>query len=154
MNTPKIVLSFIAVIIISTTAAAQVSKDSLSSLKQQKEVLELSSKINSQKMQLAKLENSVEKKTQEKENTAAEAQKAATENAEAAAKLSGDPQDKSLARKSENAGDAARKSAKRARSAADSLDDLMKDIESLKNKISKEEAKLAERQGANTPTQQ
>ncbi len=143
MKPVKILFAFVVFSTISATVIAQVSKDSLNTLKQQKEALQLSSKINSQKTQLAKLENQLEKKTREVETTTADAQKAAADNAEAAAKLNGDSQDKSLARKSENAGDAARKSAKRARAAADSLEDLKKDINSLKSKISDEEAKLA-----------
>ena len=143
MNTTKMLSAACLLFILSFTASAQVSKDSIQILKQQKESLTLSSKINTQKMQLAKLENNIEKKTKEMEESAVDAQQAATKNAEAASSLNGNPQDKSLARKAENAGDEARKSAKRARVAADNLSDLRKDIESLKNKISEGETKLA-----------
>ena len=128
---------------LSVTAIAQVSADSISTLKQQKQSLSLSNKINENKMKLAKLENTLEAKTRDVENTTAAAQKSADENAEAATKLSNDPQNKALARKSENAGDEARKNAKRARIAADDLADLKKEIVSLKNKIAEAETKLA-----------
>jgi len=153
MNTPKILLIAFIMTVFSAPAGAQVSKDSINTLVRQKAALELSARINAQKIQLAKLENDLYEKSREKENTASDAQKAATENAEAAAKLRDNPQDKSLARKAENAGDAARKSAKRARQAADNLEELKKDIESLKNKISQEAAKLAENPVA-IPSQQ
>ena len=144
MHTMKfIMISTVLLLLISVTGTAQVSADSISSLKQRKQSLELSSKINEHKMKLAKLENTLDKKTREMESTAEDARKAAEENAEAASRLSGDPQDKTLARRSENAGDDARKSAKRARAAANSLADLKKDIESLKNKIAEDEKKLA-----------
>ena len=130
-------------LLLAVSGFSQVSKDSINILKQQKESLELSSKINEHKMQLAKLENTVNAKTQERDKTAAEAQKAADDNATAAADLSRDPQDRKLAKKAEKAGNYAKKCAKRARSANDNLDGLTKDIESLRNKIAGEEAKLA-----------
>lgn len=143
MNLFKMLTAGAIVTAMSFVSQAQVSKDSISSLKQQKESLALSTKINSHKMQLAKLENTLEKKNREVETTTADAQKAAEENAEAAAKLSSDPQDRKAAKRAENAGDNARKKASRARSAASNLEDLRKDIESLKNKIADEESKLA-----------
>ena len=143
MTTMKFLITATVGLILSIAATAQVSKDSMNILKQQKQSLELSSKVNDQKMKLARLENLVDKKTREMESTAADAQKAADDNAEAANKLSGDAQDKTLARRAEKAGNEARKSAKRARSAADDLSGLKKDIESLKNKIADDEARLA-----------
>ncbi|MEO5593866.1 MAG: hypothetical protein ABIR15_23470 [Chitinophagaceae bacterium] len=143
MNTMKFMIVSAIVLLTSLIGTAQVSADSISSLKQQKQSLELSNKINEHKMKLAKLENTLDKKTREMESTAEDARKAAEENAEAASRLNGDPQDKALARRSENAGDGARKNAKRARAAANSLADLKKDIESLRNKIAEEETKLA-----------
>jgi len=124
-------------------AGAQVSGDSLHSLKQQKQSLELSKKINDNKLKLAKLENTLDKKTMEMESTTTGAQRAADDNAGAAAKLSNDSQDKKLAKQAETAADNAKKSAKRARVANDNLTNLKKDIETLKNKIADDEAKLA-----------
>ena len=143
MNTIKYLLTAAFVLSVSTMVTAQVSGDSLHSLRQQKESLELSTKVNDLKMKLAKLENTLDKKTREMESTTTDAQRAADNNATAAAKLSSDPQDKKLARQAESAGDNAKKSAKRARAAASDLSDLNKDIETLKKKIAEEETKLA-----------
>jgi chromosome segregation ATPase len=143
MNTVKFLISCVIVLLVTVTGLGQVSPDSISSLKQRKQSLQLKSKINEQKLQLAKLENNIDKKRREMESTAAEAQKAADENAEAATRLSNNPQDKKMARRTEKAADYAKKSARRARIAADNLANLLKDIESLKSKIADEEAKLA-----------
>ena len=143
MTTAKFLLTSAMILLASAAGIAQVSSDSISSLKQQKQSLELSARINERKIQLAKLENTLDKKTHEAESATAAARRAADDNAEAASKLAGDSQDKSLARKAEKAGDAAKKSAKHARIAADNLAELKKDIESLKGKISDDEAKLA-----------
>jgi len=124
-------------------SSAQVSGDSVSSLHQQKQSLELSTKINDLKMKLAKLENTLNEKTREMETTATDAQRAADDNATAASRLSGDPQNKKLAREAENAADYAKKSAKRGRVAADNLADLKKNIQSLKSKIAEDESRLA-----------
>jgi len=122
---------------------AQVSGDSLHSLKQQKQSLELSKKINDNKLKLAKLENTLDKKTMDMESTTTGAQRAADDNAKAAAKLSSDSQDKKLARQAETSADNAKKSAKRARVANDDLTHLKDEIQTLKNKIADDEAKLA-----------
>jgi chromosome segregation ATPase len=143
MNTVNFLISCVIVLLVTVTGLGQVSPDSISSLKQRKQSLQLKSKINEQKLQLAKLENNIDKKRREMESTAAEAQKAADENAEAATRLSNNPQDKKMARRTEKAADYAKKSARRARIAADNLANLLKDIESLKSKIADEEAKLA-----------
>jgi len=128
---------------LATVSIAQVSGDSIRSLRQQKQSLELSTKINDLKTKLAKLENTLGTKTREMENSVTNAQQAADDNAAAAAKLSTDAQDKNLARKAESAADNAKKNAKRARVAADNLTDLKKEIETLKSKITEDEAKLA-----------
>ena len=124
-------------------ASAQVSTDSMQSLKQQKQSLELSKKINDNKMKLAKLENTLKSKIDETESTTAAAQRSADHNSDAADKLSNDPLDKKLARQAESAGNHAKKNAKHARSAGDKLAALTKEIQSLKDKIAADEAKLA-----------
>ncbi|MEP6750058.1 MAG: hypothetical protein ABJB86_20130 [Bacteroidota bacterium] len=124
-------------------AFGQVSKDSVTILKQQKESLAISARINDRKIQLAKLENTISKKSEDVEKAKAEAQLAADENAKAANDLTGDPQNKSLARKAGKAAKYAQRSAKNARSADDDLSDLRKDIESLKSKIADDQSKLA-----------
>jgi len=141
MNAMKLLAATILVLF-SVGAFAQVTSDSLNTLKQQKQSLEVSARINDRKIQLAKLENSLDKKSREVESTALDAQKAADENTKAAGKLSGDPQDKTLAKKARKAANAAERSAKKARNASDDLAGLKKDIESMKNKIAEDESKL------------
>ena len=63
----KYILSTAVVLAISISLSAQlVSKDSINSLKQQKEALKVGKELNEKKLKLAALQNSVEKKTQEK----------------------------------------------------------------------------------------
>jgi hypothetical protein len=143
MNLVKYFLSIICIMLFAAVAVAQVSKDSLQSLRQQKQSLELSTKINELKMKLAKLENTLDNKTRELDGTTESARQAANDNSTAAGKLADDPQNKKLARHAESSGDNAKKSAKRARVATDDMSDLKKDIEALKSKIIKDEAKLA-----------
>lgn len=143
MNTMKLFVSAAIVVCTASNVSGQVSADSVNLLKQQKQSLELSSKINERKLQLAKLENSIADKTRAMEAAAADAQKAAADNAEAAAKLAGDAQDKKLAKRARKAARNAESSAKKARNASDNLASLKKDIESLRKKIADDEAKLA-----------
>jgi len=142
MCIPKL-LPLLAFLFFRFAVVAQVSPDSVAALKQQKQYLEINSRINERKLQLARLENSVEKKSRDAVQGADEARKAAEENADAANRLNNDPQDKSKAKKASKAAHNAERKAKQARSAADDLDDLKKNIESLKKKIAEDEAKLA-----------
>lgn len=130
--------------------AQVVSKDSLNMLKEQKASIEVSKKLNERKTELAKLENELDGATREVEKTAEQAQRSADDNQKNAEKLGSDPQDKKLARRAGNSASGARKDAKRARKAADHLDDLKKDIESLRRKIAEDEAQLAKMQGGSS----
>jgi len=119
-----------------------VSKDSLQSLKDQKQNIELSKKVNDRKIELAKLENDFAEKTKEVEKTTTEAQNAANENQELADKLKSDPQNKDLGNQANKAARKAERSAKSARKANEDLEKIKKNIEELKSKISEDEAKL------------
>jgi hypothetical protein len=136
-------LAVVVMVLFSVSAFAQVSSDSINTLKQQKESLELSTKINDRKLELAKLENAIDKKTADLENAKTDAQKAADDNAAAATGLSSNPQDKKLARKARKAASYAERCAKRVRNAAGDLSDLKSNIESLKNKIADDEVTLS-----------
>jgi DNA repair exonuclease SbcCD ATPase subunit len=128
----KSILIAFGVLCFGFVASAQmVNKDSLS----------LVSKINSDKEKLAKLQNSVDEKTRLKLQTANKAQQSADENRTAANQLSNDAQEKT-ARRADNAASDARSDAKKARKAADQLDDLNKDIRNLTERIEKEQTKL------------
>ena len=91
---------------------------------------------------MLKLQNSVAGMEKEKKESAIQAQESADENQKAAGKLSGDPQDKKLARRANSKAGDAKSDAHRARVAAEDLDDLFKDITRLQEKIDKEQKKL------------
>ena len=126
-----------------SVSAQAVSKDSISILKQQKEAIIISKRVNDNKLKLAKLENSVEKETQNVQNTGVEAQKSADNNGQAADKLTGDAQNKKLASDASKSAKEAKHEAKQARKASASLESLKKDIESLKSKIAADESRLS-----------
>jgi hypothetical protein len=123
--------------------AQVVSKDSINTLKQQKDALELGQQLNERKLKLAKLENSLEKQSAEMVKAQEEAQKSADANAEIAAKLSSDASDRKLAKKARKSARSAERYAKQARKEASNLESLQKDIDSLKKQIADDEAKLA-----------
>jgi hypothetical protein len=142
----------ITAMLVSITILGQaVSADSITVLKQQKEALELGKQINERKLKLAKLENTLEQKTRDMQKASENAQKSANANAEAASNLTTDAQDKKLARKASKAASEAKSDSRHARIAADNLDDLKKDIESLRGKIASDEAKLASMPVTNMP---
>jgi len=125
-----------------------VSKDSINTLRQQKEVIELAKELNEQKLKLAKLENSVENKRQDMETAQKDAQKAADRNADIASKLSSDPGNRKLARKAKNAAKQVKRDSRQSRSAADDFQGLQNDIDALKKKIADNEEKLSSLQGS------
>ncbi len=143
MNIKWLITGIAAIIMNFSLSAQVVSKDSINILKQQKEALKIGKKLNERKLELAKLENSVEKKSQNMQNTAQQAQTSANNNAEASNKLTGDAQDAKLASKASKTADNAKSDAKKARKASKNLDGLQNDIEDLKKKIAEDEAKLA-----------
>ena len=110
-----------------SVSAQQINTDSLS----------LISKISANQLKLAKLQNTVEEITRDKQDHAISAQQSADKNKTAAGRLSDDPTDKKQARKADNAASDARSEAKKARKAADKLKDLNKNIADLKDKIAK-----------------
>ncbi len=126
--------------------AQVVSKDSISTLKQEKEILKISGTLNSRKLELAKLENSLAETSRKALNNAEDAKKIAADNSEAADKLAKDPQNKSLARKARKSARSAERNAKDARKSTARLDQLQKDIDSLRKKIADDESELAKLQ--------
>jgi len=115
-----------------SVSAQQINTDSLS----------LISKISANQLKLAKLQNTVEEITRDKQDHATSAQQSADKNKTAADRLSDDPTDKKVARKADNAASDARSEAKKARKASDKLKDLNKNIADLKNKIANDQEKL------------
>ena len=122
--------------------AQEVSKDSIKVLKQQKEDLEISKRLNDNKLKLADLENTVKQKNEDASSSAQDAQTAASNNQVSAEKLNNDSQDKKLAKKARKDAKKAEKAGKAGRNAASDLDDLEDDILALKKEIASDEAKL------------
>ena len=142
MLIPKLPLLCV-LLLIASTGFAQVSADSVAALKKQKQYLELSKRINEDKIHLAKLQNSVDKKSREAVDAADDARKAAGQSANAASRSGSHPDDQSDSKKAAKTAHQAERRAKKARRATDDLNDLKKEIESLKNRIAADEAKLA-----------
>lgn len=146
MKTNKIIFCLGLVVLAFPLTAQVVSKDSLSNLKEQKQMLEISKRVNENKMQLAKLENEREEKMMEVSQTSENAQKSADANKQAADKLSDESQDRKLARRASNSAGSAKSDAKKARKAGYNLEKLDKDINSLRTSIQEDEKKMAEMQ--------
>ena len=106
--------------------------------------LKLISTISDNRLKLAKLQNMIDQKTQNKADAAEKAQMSANNNATAANNLSENPQDKQLARDAANKADDAKSDAKKGRKESARLDKLRKDIRDLKSKIADEEVKLSQ----------
>jgi cell division protein FtsL len=115
------------------TSAQRVNTDSL----------KLISKISDDQLKLGKLQNTVEKKTRNKEDGAVVAQESADKNATAATRLSNNPEDKKDARQADNAAGDAKSDARKARKAADRLDKVNKDIADLQSRIAREQVELS-----------
>jgi len=131
-------------LLLSVQLSAQVvSKDSISTLNEQKHALKIGKDLNEQKIKLTKLENQLAVKTRLVDKTAEQAQISADKNGTAADRLTEDAQDKKKASRANNSARHAQHDAKKARKAYDDLENLNKDIESLKSKIADDEIKLA-----------
>lgn len=139
-----ILLVFMGVVCLSVNTFAQkVNTDSL----------KLIAKISEDQLKLGKLQNTVQQKTQNKEDGALAAQQSADRNSTAATRLSNDPQNKADAKQADNAAGDARSSAKNARKANDQLDKVNKQIADLQGKIAQEQAELRKYTGTtNVPS--
>lgn len=143
MKTVKAIFAICLIFISAPSFAQAVSSDSLKGLRQQKEAIELSKKINELKIKLAELENELIEKQQDLERSSREAVNAAEGNKKAADDLNEDPQNKKLSNRAGKSGRGAQKSSKSARIATTRVEKIQKDIVSLKNKIDKSESELA-----------
>lgn len=115
-----------------TVSAQQINTDSLRHV----------SKISEYQLKRAKLQNTVDQTTRDKQDAAAKAQNSANENSQDATRLSNDPQNKKLARQADKAASDARLYSKRSRAANNKLTDLNKEIADLDSQIAKEQTKL------------
>ena len=104
--------------------------------------LSLVAKISANQLKLGKLQNQVEQQTKNKQEALEQAQRSANENADAAGRLSYNPDDKKLARKAGNKANEARNDSRNARKEASRLDKLNRDIKDLQYKIANDQVKL------------
>jgi hypothetical protein len=112
--------------------AQQVNIDSLSLIAQ----------ISQDQLELGKLQNMVYQKTLNKEGAATNAQNSASNNADAAEKLSDDPTNKQLANDASNKASEAKSDARKSRKQTGKLADLKQEIMDLRMKIAGEQSKL------------
>ena len=105
--------------------------------------LTLIAQIGQDQLELGKLQNMVYQKTLNKEGAALKSQSSANDNAEAAERLSNDPDNKKLANDASNKADDAKSDAKNSRKQSGRLDDLNQKIMDLKTKINGEQYKLS-----------
>jgi len=141
-----VILSAVLTIVSFSVHAQVVSKDSISILKNQKEIALLSAKLNEEKLKLAGLENSLSEKVESERKARNRAQESADANSKIASDLSEQAQNKKLARQAKKAAKAAKRDAKKLRKATSALDNLENDIEVLKKKVAEDEAKLQDMQ--------
>ncbi len=125
-------LTSAGVIFLSISAFAQANTDSLA----------IVSKISEYQLQMAKLQNTIPNKTNDKQDDSLRAQQSANANSTAANTLNANPQDKADARKADHAAGNAKSEARKARKAADRLDDVNRKILDLQRKIELQQEKL------------
>jgi hypothetical protein len=104
--------------------------------------LSLVSKISEYQLKRAKLQNTVKQTTWNKQDDSLKVQNSANKNSEDANRLSNDPQNKQLAKTADHSASDARRDSKEARHADRKLDNLIKQIAGLTNKIVSEQTKL------------
>ena len=119
-----------------------VSRDSIDNLNKNVAKSEAEKQLNVKKLKLASMENSLAGKRKNMEDCQREAQESANYNAEIANKLSSDPDNRRLARKSRKAAKASEKKARASRSATQDYNDLQHQIEDARKKIQESEEKL------------
>ena len=139
----KITLTFINLLLFAGLISAQVTKDSIAFLNNEKTRLKIAVNINENKLKLADLENEMTSRSDYMGKQNNESQRLADKNSEVANDLSTDPLDKSKAKKAGKSAKAAENASKDARKASDKLDGLTKDIDDLRKKIMEEEQKLS-----------
>ena len=116
-----------------SVTAQQVNIDSLTLIAQ----------IGQDQLELGKLQNMIYQRTLNKEGAALKSQSSANDNADAAQRLSNDPDNKKLANDASNKADDAKSDAKNSRKQSGKLDDLNQKIMDLKTKINGEQYKLS-----------
>ena len=138
----QFIIALFSLLVIGTNIFAQVSSDSMKTLKTQKEILKIQDRLNENKIIVAKYENEIAKTSKNQENAAKDAQQSANANNDAASDLSNDAQNRKLAKKASRRARQAEKDASTARKNNGKMEKLNKNIEELKKKIAEDEQKL------------
>jgi hypothetical protein len=136
------IIALFTLMLIGKNTTAQVSVDSMKNLKTQKDILKIQERLNANKIELAKYENSIAGTSRNQEIAAKDAQQSANANNNAASDLSNDAQNRKLAKKASRKARQAEKDASTARKNNGRMDKLNKNIEGLKKKIAEDEQKL------------
>ncbi len=139
----KLALTLVSLLLFAGFISAQVTKDSIAILNNEKARLKIAVNINENKLKLADLENEKASRTVYMGKQNDESQRLADKNKDIADDLSTDPLDKSKAKKAGKSAKAAEHASKDARKASDKLDGLTKDIDELRKKITEDEQKLS-----------
>jgi len=107
-----------------------------------KDSLSLVSEIYRNQLKLGRLLSQLEQKSNKKQDASKKAQYSANKDSTAADELSDDPDNKKLARKAKNTAHDARKDSMNAITESETLDKLHSDIQSLKQRIENNQARL------------
>jgi hypothetical protein len=129
-----LLLTSAAAFFLCLSGSAQVNTDSLA----------LVNKISELQLKMGKLQNTITKKSNDKQDDSLHASQSAQANVTAATTLNANSQDQKDARAADNAAGTAKSDARKARSSADKLNDTNKQIADLQNKIFIEQQKLAQ----------
>jgi len=138
----KLSLIIASLVVFSLAASAQkINTDSLA----------IVAKISEYQLKMAKLQNTIQQTTFNKQDAAAKVQNAADKSSQDANRLNNDPENKQLAKTSDNAASDARADSKAARKANKKLDDLNKETSILNGKIIEQQTRLSVYTGVATP---
>jgi hypothetical protein len=134
-------------------AAAQVDSLRTDSMRvsPDKQLVKLLAKVSEDSTKLVKFKGMVSQFEKDKKDAGNQAQESADDNKRAADRLADNPQDKKLAGRAHSAAKQAKSDSRKARVAAEKLDDLNKDIKKLTRQLGKEQAKLDKYQAARAP---
>jgi len=133
----KVLLISFGVVLLGNLTQAQQSPT------QQTRILNISQRVEKNKLKLSQLEKELEDKSNQKEKAVKQAVESANENRDAAVKLSDDVQHRKKAKRAEKRSDQAKRDAKKARRATRNAKELENDISQLKKQITKDEAALS-----------
>jgi len=142
MKQKSILLCAALCLLVNAVSAQTVSADSINALTNKNDKLQMAITINTQKIQLARMQNQFFQQNYNVEKTAAASQKAANKNEDAATTLNNDDQDKDKANTARKSARTAERNSTRARNAQSKMNNLSEDISDLEKKIADNVQKL------------